>query len=251
MNSPAPALGWRRRFTALVLVCLCVAGEGMAATVDEQRAPPQAYTDIAPSRDGIGKQYMGREISQVMGHRGAGWLERDNRERDERTDLLVQGLSLRKTDVVADIGAGTGYFAFRMSRLLPHGKVMAVDIQKEMLDIIALRAAEADANVVPIMGSTTDINLPENSLDLVLLVDAYHEFSHPREMGDSMFRALKPGGRIALVEYRAEDPQVAIKPLHKMSEEQAIREMAALGLSWIETLDILPQQHLIFFEKPE
>ena len=251
MNSQAPALGLRRRYIALVLVCLFVAGEVVAATIEEQSAPPQAYIYIAASRDGIGKQYMGREISQVMGHRGAGWLERDNREQDERTDLLVLGLGLKDTDVVADIGAGTGYFAFRMSKLLPNGKVMAVDIQREMLDIISQRATGAEANVVPIMGSVTDINLPENSLDLVLLVDAYHEFSHPREMGESMFRALKPGGRIALVEYRAEDPRVAIKPLHKMSEKQAIREMAALGLHWIETLDVLPQQHLMFFEKPE
>ena len=186
-----------------------------------------------------------------MGHRGAGWLERDSREREERTDLLVQALGLRPADVVADIGAGTGYFAFRMSKLLPDGKVMAVDIQPEMLDIIARRATKDQDNVVPVLGSITDINQPDNSLDLILLVDAYHEFSHPREMGESMFRALRPGGRLALVEYRAEDPSVAIKPLHKMTEEQAIREMTALGLNWLETRGVLPQQHLLFFQKPE
>jgi SAM-dependent methyltransferase len=221
-----------------------------SAQDDENGPAAQAYVLTAASRDGIGKRYMGREISHVMGHRGAGWLERDSREREERTDLLVQALRLRPTDVVADIGAGTGYFAFRISKLLPDGKVMAVDIQPQMLDIIARRATKDQDNVMPVLGSITDINLPENSLDLILLVDAYHEFSHPREMGESMFRALRPGGRLALVEYRAEDLSVAIKPLHKMTEEQAIAEMTALGFTWLETRDVLPQQHLLFFQKP-
>ena len=193
---------------------------------------------------------MGREISHVMGHQGAAWLERDDREPEERTDLLVAELGLRATDVVADIGAGTGYFVFRMSPLVPQGEVLAVDIQQEMLDIVAARAAGVANNVVPVLGTVTDINVPAGSVDLILLVDAYHEFSHPREMGESMFRALKPGGRIALVEYRAEDPAVPIKPLHKMSEAQAIREMSSLGLRWLETRDSLPQQHLMFFAKP-
>ena len=213
------------------------------------------YTDAdyvygRPSRDGIGKRYMGREISHVMGHQGSAWLEREEREREERTDLLVAELALRDTDVVADIGAGTGYFVFRISSVVTAGKVYAVDIQQEMLDIIAARAEGDVANVVPVLGSVSDTNLPGNGVDVILLVDAYHEFSHPREMGESMFRALKPGGRIALVEYRAEDSSVPIKPLHKMSQAQAIREMSALGLRWLETRDSLPQQHLMLFEKP-
>lgn len=211
----------------------------------------QWYQYREPSRDGIGKYYMGREISHVMGHRGAGWLERPEREREERTDLLVKELGLRDTDVVADIGAGTGYFVFRMSPLLPRGEVMAVDIQPEMLAIISDRAQQAAANVTPVLGTTTDTRLPPASVDLILLVDAYHEFSHPREMGESMVRALKPGGRIALVEYRKEDPRVPIKPLHKMSEAQARKELQALGLRWLETRSVLPQQHLMFFEKPQ
>jgi len=236
---------------SLILLLLLLPGSALIAETTaffEFTQPNYVYS--SPSRDGIGKRYMGREISHVMGHQGADWLERADREREERTDLLVAELGLQGTDVVADIGAGTGYFTFRMSPLVPAGEVLAVDIQQEMLDIIATRAQGVTDNVVPVLGSITDINLPADSVDLILLVDAYHEFSHPREMGESMFRALKPGGRIALVEYRAEDPSVPIKPLHKMSEAQSLREMSALGLRWLETRASLPQQHLMFFEKP-
>lgn len=235
-----------------LLITLCLALSVVASarlpTVDEATATEYVFTK--PDRDGIGKRYMGRDIAHVMGHQGAAWLERGDRERQERTDLLVAELGLQATDTVADIGAGTGYFSFRIAPLVPAGQVMAVDIQQEMLDIIAKRADAAGGNIVPVLGSVTDINLPANSLDLILLVDAYHEFSHPREMGESMFRALRPGGRLALVEYREEDPSVPIKRLHKMSQAQAIREMSALGLRWLATVDSLPQQHLIFFTKP-
>ena len=235
---------------ALVLSLLVSITATLPALANE--APPGigVYQQTAPSRDGIGKRYMGREISHVMGHQAAAWLERREREREERTDLLIAELGLKPTDVVADIGAGTGYFVFRISPLVPQGQVLGVDIQQEMLDMMESRAAGTVDNVSTVLGTITDINVPDNSVDLILLVDAYHEFSHPREMGRSMFRALKPGGRIALVEYRAEDPTVPIKPLHKMSQEQAIREMAALGLRWVATSDRLPQQHLMFFARP-
>jgi len=241
-----PGRGIRR----LTLTCLV-----LSATVSAQPAafyefsqPDYVYS--TPSRDGIGKHYMGREISHVMGHQGADWLEREDREREERTDILVSELELRDTDVVADIGAGTGYFAFRMAPLVPDGRVLAVDIQQEMLDIITERASDIADNVSPVLGSITDVNLADASVDLILLVDAYHEFSHPREMGQSMVRALRPGGRVALVEYRAEDPSVPIKALHKMTQAQAISEMTSLGLRWSGTRDSLPQQHLMLFEKP-
>ena len=244
--SPHPA------FRSLALVLSLLASMTVAVPVPADSAPPGigVYQQTPPSRDGIGKRYMGREISHVMGHQGARWLERPERERQERTDLLISELGLRPTDIVADIGAGTGYFVFRISPLVPQGQVLGVDIQQEMLDMMESRAAGTVDNVSTVLGTITDINVPDNSVDLILLVDAYHEFSHPREMGRSMFRALKPGGRIALVEYRAEDPTVPIKPLHKMSQEQAIREMAALGLRWVATSDRLPQQHLMFFAKP-
>ena len=236
----------RRRLLSLSVLTLCSTASAEPAAFYEFTQP--AYIQSTPSRDGIGKRYMGREIAQVMGHQGAGWLDRHSRERDERTDRLVAALDLNPTDIVADIGAGTGYFVFRMAPLLPQGKVLAVDIQQEMLDIIAGRDAAA-GNVEPVLGSITNINVPADSVDLILLVDAYHEFSHPREMVHSMVAALKPDGRVALVEYRAEDPAVAIKPLHKMSEAQAKREMEASGLQWIRTDASLPQQHLMFFAK--
>jgi len=210
------------------------------------------YSEKKPSFDGIGKVYMGREISHVMGHRGAGWLERPEREREERTDLLISRLPLEADDVVADIGAGTGYFSFPVAERLPSGQVLAVDIQPEMLARIEQRkSADGISNVVPVLGSVTDPNLPQAGVDLIFIVDAYHEFSHPREMGEAMARALVPGGKLVLIEYRAEDRSVPIKPLHKMSERQAKKEMAALGLDWVRTDDYLPQQHVLIFEKPQ
>jgi ubiquinone/menaquinone biosynthesis C-methylase UbiE len=241
---------FQKALPVLTLLCLVLSIPATAELPAVHDGASTHYVLTTPSRDGIGKRYMGREISRVMGHQGAAWLERENRERQERTEILVAELGLQATDVIADIGAGTGYFSLRMSPLVLSGKVLAVDIQQEMLDIITARVDAAAKNVVPVLGSITDINVTENSVDLILLVDAYHEFSHPREMGESMFRALKPGGRIALVEYRAEDSSVPIKLLHKMSESQAIKEMSALGLCWLVTVDSLPQQHLIFFTKP-
>lgn len=223
-----------------VSVCLALAG-----------APSDtSYVVQEATRDGTGRIYLGREIAIPMGHRGADWLERSNREEEEEPAILLRELELKPTDVVADIGAGTGYFTFRMAPLVPRGRVFAVDIDDEMLgDIRARMKKEGVVNVVPVRGEIDDPALPADSLDVVLMVDAYHEFSHPREMMRGIFRALRPGGRVILVEYRAEDPDVPIKPLHKMSEKQARREMEAAGLVLLETRAILPRQHLMVFEK--
>ena len=185
-----------------------------------------------------------------MGHLGASWLERPEREAEERPSLLILKLGLKPADVVADIGAGTGYFAFRMAPLVPKGKVLAVDIQPEMLAIVRDKAQRNGiANVQPVLGKEDDPALAPGSVDLVLMVDVYHEFSRPCEMMRAVVQALRPGGRVALVEYRAEDPSVPIKPLHKMSRAQAEKEMAAVGLKLQRTFDGLPWQHLMFFEK--
>lgn len=201
--------------------------------------------------DGIGKFYMGREIAQVMGHQGAMWLERSSRELEERPNVLLSALNLQPSDVVADIGAGTGYFSFRISPLVPNGKVLAVDIQPEMLNIVDfLRQENQVDNIEPILGSETDPHLPTSGVDLALMVDAYHEFAYPKEMMEHIVQALKPGGRVVLAEYRRENPLIPIKGLHKMTQRQVKREMRSVGLEWNETKDVLPQQHLMFFRKP-
>lgn len=203
------------------------------------------------TRDGIGKYYMGREISQVMGHLGAGWLERPKREQEERTDLLVKNMKLSESDHVADIGAGSGYFSFRISPLVPKGKVLAVDISPQMLGIIRAKKSKGTfTNVVTVQSSIKSTTLDEESIDCALIVDAYHEFSYPREMASSIFKALKKEGRLILIEYRKEDPSVPIKLLHKMTQKQAIKEISQVGFVWKKTLDFLPQQHFMVFEKP-
>ena len=209
------------------------------------------YTQKEPTRDGIGKVYMGREISQVVSQHAIRWLERPDREEEERPSLVMENLELEADDVVADIGAGSGYFTFLMAPLVPKGKVLAVDIQPEMLKFIeGKKKLKRQPNVDPILGTIEDVNLPENSVDLAILVDAYHEFSHPREMGESIVEGLKPGGRLVLLEYRGEDPSVPIKPLHKMTVQQVRREMEAIGLEFVEVRDFLPIQHFLVFRKP-
>jgi len=203
------------------------------------------------SRDGIGKFYLGREIAHVMGHQAADWLERPERNQEEHTEKLVEQLKVKPGDVIADIGAGTGYFTRRLAKKTgPKGTVLAVDIQTEMLELLTNQMAEAGiTNVRPILGTITDPKLPADSVDLALMVDVYHEFDHPWEMMHAITRSLKPGGRVVFVEFRGEDPDVPIKPLHKMTEAQVKKEMSALPLEWVETIGVLPRQHIIVFRK--
>lgn len=241
------------RVVLTLTVCLTflLAGcQASPATPTASTTPNAIYQQRSPSRDGIGKIYMGREIAQVMGHLAAGWLERPSREREEQPQTLMTALNLKPTNVVADIGAGTGYFSFRMSPLVPQGKVQAVDIQPEMLAMVnALKQEKHVTNVETVLGSITNPNLKAGSIDLALLVDAYHEFDHPREMMQAIAQALKPNGRVVLVEYRGENPLIPIKALHKMTQRQVRTEMAAIGLTWLETKETLPQQHILFFGK--
>ena len=200
--------------------------------------------------NGIGKFFLGREIALVMGHQAADWLERPERENEERPELLLPALKLKPGDTVADIGAGTGYYTRRLAKLVgDKGTVYAVDIQQEMLDLLTNKMAELKIrNVRPILGTITDPNLPARSVDLILMVDVYHEFDYPYEMAKSLCRALKPGGRMVFVEFRGEDASVPIKRVHKMTQEQVRKEMALQPLQFVETIETLPWQHIIVFQ---
>ena len=201
--------------------------------------------------EGIGKFYMGRQISHVMGHQGATWLERPEREREENTTELIRCLKLKAGDQVADIGVGTGYIARRIAKVIgPQGTVHGVDIQPEMLELLESNMKKLGlTNVKGVRGTISDPKLKPNTLDFVIMVDVYHEFSHPYEMMAGIVKALKPGGRVAFVEYRAEDPKVPIKRLHKMSEAQVKKEASLFPLKHVETYKKLPWQHVVFFEK--
>ncbi len=238
----------------MLSVSLCRGLFGVAVVLLAQgqpAQPPRYETRRDHDPDGIGKFYLGREIAHVMGYQAAGWLERTERDREEKTSKLLPALKLKEGDVIADIGAGSGYFTFPMAKLVGNkGKVYAVDIQQEMLNIIKTRMKQGKVtNVVPVKGTLTDPKLRENSIDLILMVDVYHEFSHPYEMTAAMVKALKPGGRLVFVEYRLEDPKVPIKTLHRMSQKQVLKEMAPHPLRHATTLDVLPWQHIIIFEK--
>lgn len=215
------------------------------------QAPADRYQDVPRSADGIGKRYMGREIAGVMGWQGAAWLEREEREREERGDLLLQALDLKPGMQVADIGAGTGYHARRWaSRVGPTGTVFAVDVQPQMIAMLEDAARKAGiANIRAVLGSERDVKLAPASLDMAVMVDVYHELEFPHEVLQSSVRALKPGGKLVFVEYRAEDPKVPIKPLHKMSEAQVKREAAVHPLAHERTVNTLPWQHVIVFAK--
>lgn len=210
------------------------------------------YSEKVPSRDGIGKVYMGREISQVVSQHAIGWLERRDREGEEKPSLVMDQLELTPDAVVADIGAGSGYFSFLIAPLVPEGKVLAVDIQQEMLDFVeAKKKLKKVRNIETHLGTIEDTRLEPETVDMALMVDAYHEFSHPREMAESIVEGLKPGGRIIFLEYRGEDPTVPIKPLHKMTVKQVTKEMEAVGMEFVEVRDFLPIQHFLIFKKPK
>jgi len=243
--------GQRQERCAAAALALCslllLAGTSAAQPV----AFAERYQVVPATADGIGKRYMGREISSVMGWQGAAWLERSEREREERTDLLLAALALRPGMVVADIGAGTGYLSRRMApAVMPGGKVWAVDVQAEMVRLLQAGVERSGlTQIEPRLGAADDVRLPPDSVDLAVMVDVYHELAYPFELVSSLMKALKPGGRLVFVEYKAEDARVPIKPLHKMSEAQIRREAGVFALDWERTVSTLPWQHVVIFRK--
>jgi ubiquinone/menaquinone biosynthesis C-methylase UbiE len=200
--------------------------------------------------NGIGKWYMGREIAYVMGFQGIDWLERSEREKEENVSTLINNMKIKPEDTIADIGAGSGYHVFRMAPVAKNGLVYAVDIQVEMLKATQkTKKLKKVANVETVLGNEKSINLPKHSVDKILMVDVYHEFNFPAEMIASIKKTLKPNGRLFLIEYRGEDPNVPIKKIHKMSEKQAVMEMKAAGFKLEQNVNNLPWQHCMIFEK--
>ena len=208
------------------------------------------YTFKEGDYNGIGKWYMGREIAYVMGFQGISWLERFEREQEENVSKLIQNMRIKSDDIIADIGAGSGYHAFRIAPLAKKGLVYAVDIQTEMLMTIEKNKEFSKIkNIETILGTEKSVQLPKNSVDKILMVDVYHEFSFPLEMITSIKNALKPNGQLFLIEYRGEDPLVPIKTIHKMTEKQALKEMESAGFKLKENIDNLPWQHCMIFVK--
>lgn len=193
--------------------------------------------------------YMGRPIAQTMHYTGAQWLIRDRREREERCSLMLANLGVKNGMAICDMGCGNGFHTLKLAQMTgPQGYVIGVDVQPQMLMLMRNRMEETGIeNVTPVLGSFHNPRLPPKSLDLILLVDVYHEFSHPPQMLAAMRKSLKPGGVIVLVEYRQEDPEVPIKPKHKMSKAQVDKELTANGFTLVKSFDKLPWQHMLFY----
>ena len=238
-----------------LLSCLaCLPLAGVAPAQEPKREQPKYEFKKDHDPDGIGKFYLGREIAQVMGYQGASWLERPERVKEEEPAKLIKALDVKEGMTVADVGAGSGYHAFLLSPLVGEkGKVIASDIQQQMLDLITAKAKKQKvANIETVRGTAKDPKLPKGAVDLILMVDVYHEFEFPFEMTEKMVEALKPGGRLVFVEFRLEDPKVPIKLVHKMSERQVIKEMGAFAeMEHTKTVGTLPWQHVVIFTKKD
>ena len=208
----------------------------------------QEYTYTKPSKDGTGKYFLGREISTIMGHMGAPWLDRFSREKEERPELVIKALNLDRTQIVADFGAGSGYFTHRIASKC--SLVYAVDIQKEMLVLNKKKMEEKNIkNVIFTLGAEKNTNLPKESIDYLIMVDVYHELEFPYEIMRDIYGVLKNNGKVVLVEYKEEDPKIMIKPLHKMSVKQIRKEMEYSGFELNQSYKKLPRQHMLFFNK--
>lgn len=234
-----------------LLIALLVLAAGIpCCKVNKSPSPTSVYTKKVPHPDGIGKVYMGREIAHVMSAGGGNWLERDTRQAEENTEKAIAELGLQKNSIVADIGAGTGYYTFRIAPKVPEGKVYAVEVQEAFIRLLEARKKERSLlNVEVVRGSSVSPNLPPNAVDLAIMVDVYHELENPQEMLGAIHKALKREGKLLLLEYRAEDPDVPIKELHKMTVAQVNKELEANGFSLYKQYAGLPIQHFLLYRK--
>jgi protein-L-isoaspartate O-methyltransferase len=241
-----------KRFLGIGSLLVAVAASALAQTQPQKQDPPRYEFRQIHDPNGIGKFYMGREIANVMGWQGAGWLERPEREREEKVSKLMPALDVKEGDVVADLGAGSGFHTVKLAKLVgDKGKVYAVDIQKEMIAILGKRLKqEKITNVTLVHNTEKDPKLPAKAIDMILMVDVYHELSYPHEVMVELVKSLKPRGRLIFVEFRLEDDKVPILTVHRMSIAQVKKEMEPhKEMKHQKTLDHLPWQHVIIFEK--
>lgn len=223
---------------------------GHAQNSQKKISEETVYSYKTPDRDGTGKVYMGREISQVMNFMGMSWLERSTRPQEENTELAIKNLPIDKSSVVADIGAGSGYYTFRIAKRVPDGLVYAVEIQDPAIKYLEEKSKELGFdNVKTIKGTEKSPNLPEKSIDLAIMVDVYHELLYPHEVLQEIKKSLKTDGKLLLIEYRGEDPKVRIKPLHKMTVDQVTKELSANGFKLVQNGQFMNIQHFLVFEK--
>jgi ubiquinone/menaquinone biosynthesis C-methylase UbiE len=255
------------RFVAILLALILMAARGAALQQDDgsnrsdpnskeksvrgtaKTARPESKRKRRPDRRGF---YMGRQIADVMSWQGVDWLFRETRIEEEQPEAMLDALKIPSGATVADVGAGAGYHAIRLARRVgPKGTVLATDVQPEMIQMLKQNVSAAGVqNVKPLLCSHHDTMLPDGMVDLILMVDVYHECTDPEAVLQGFHKALRPGGRLVLVEFRGEDPEVPIKPEHKMTVRQVRREVEPQGLTFKTSLEFLPWQHIIIFEKP-
>lgn len=234
-----------KSFNWIAVSCLLT----VAVTATAQK-PKAIYSYKEPSANGTGKVYMGREIAEIMSFEGVSWLERNTRSKEENTDLAISKLPVAKNSVVADIGAGSGFYTFRIAPKVIEGKVYAVEIQDDAITYLQKKTAELNTkNVMVIKGAEKSPNLPDGSIDLAIMVDVYHELMYPHEFLQAIKRALKPKGKLLLIEYKQEDPTVAIKEEHKMSVHQVSKELKANGYHLVQNGQFMPIQHFLVFQR--
>jgi ubiquinone/menaquinone biosynthesis C-methylase UbiE len=242
------------RITIITCCLICLSqwacGQPNPTTNDKAQNKASPYRYHKASADGIGKFYFNREIALVMGAAGSEWLERTERQKEENSQLAIEKMLLKPHSIVADIGAGTGYYSFKIAQKTPRGKVYAVEIQDAMIQYLQQKKLDVRDSIVAIVKSNNQsVNLPDTSIDLALMVDVYHELAFPAEILQSIRKALKPTGLLLLIEYRAEDPTIPIKPLHKTSIVQLNKELRANGFSLYYDGEFLPIQHFLLYKK--